>query len=641
MKSEDISLDRDSRLVFLKRRVCFYEREWTLKYQTQCTDDSDWKNSTIRVSHKKYTIRRRFKRWLKRRNPKHSPIHFKEDRYITEVSEDASVKTHVLTVSATHEADQPLYYSLSTPEDLRSANLFSLDTVSGEIRVAKSLDRETLGRHVLKVTAYERLDPSVASSATVIVDVLDAQDNAPKFEQSSYYAEIREDAPIGTTVQSVFARDMDAGKNGEVEYSLADSVGRNLFAINAKSGVIQTNAELDREETPFIRLNVVAADRGVPSLNSSALVEITVSDVNDNAPKFLLDAYSVTVAENVTIPSVILTVTANDADVGSNGKVHYSIASTSSSGLFSMDYDSGELSLIKRPDPRDSPLSLMLRAKDSGQPALSSTVHCTVTVVDVNDHAPRFLAVSGHEFFVEENIPVGTEVGRIFAVDEDSGSNGEIRYSLLGESELFEIDAVNGAIRTKADVDREYNERYSLKVKVEDGGRPALHSVTSVEVFIKDVNDNSPSFGQLHYLLTAPENTPRGSELLRLHATDVDVAQKLSYRIEYMTRDVFALIPMGTNEGALLTLAKDLSSDDEELLVVVSATDQGGLQGRCNVSIRIDDINTPPVFSGNPFSVRVSEDAAVGTQVIGMKAEDKDRGSNAELVFAIDSEDFR
>lgn len=146
-----------------------------------------------------------------------------------------------------------------------------------------------------------------------------------------------------------------------------------------------------------------------------------------------------------------------------------------------MGYDSGELSLIKRPDPRDSPLSLMLRAKDSGQPALSSTVHCTVTVVDVNDHAPRFLAVSGHEFFVEENIPVGTEVGkhqslfpwtfifasgRIFAVDEDSGSNGEIRYSLLGESELFEIDAVNGAIRTKADVDREYNERYSLKVRV-------------------------------------------------------------------------------------------------------------------------------------------------------------------------------
>lgn len=78
----------------------------------------------------------------------------------------------------------------------RSLNLFLLDTVNGEIRVAKSLDRETLNRHVLKVTAYERLDPSVSASTTVIVDLIDIQDNAPVFERNSYFAEIREDAPV-------------------------------------------------------------------------------------------------------------------------------------------------------------------------------------------------------------------------------------------------------------------------------------------------------------------------------------------------------------------------------------------------------------------------------------------------------------
>lgn len=68
--------------------------------------------------------------------------------------------------------------------------------VSGEIRLAKSLDREILDKHVLKVTAYERLDPTVSSSATVTVDVLDVQDNSPVFERDSYFADISEDAPV-------------------------------------------------------------------------------------------------------------------------------------------------------------------------------------------------------------------------------------------------------------------------------------------------------------------------------------------------------------------------------------------------------------------------------------------------------------
>lgn len=75
-------------------------------------------------------------------------------------------------------------------------NLFSLDTITGEIRVSKSLDRETLNHHVLKVTAYERLNPSISASTIVIVDLIDVQDNSPVFERNSYFTEIREDAPV-------------------------------------------------------------------------------------------------------------------------------------------------------------------------------------------------------------------------------------------------------------------------------------------------------------------------------------------------------------------------------------------------------------------------------------------------------------
>lgn len=150
----------------------------------------------------------------------------------------------------------------------------------------KPLDKETLDKHVLKITAYERLDPSISSSTTVIVDVLDVQDNSPVFERSSYYSEIREDAPIGTTVLSVFARDLDSGLNGEVEYSLSEEFGSELLRINANSGVIQTAQELDREKMASIRLNVIATDKGKPRMSSTANIEVAVLDVNDNAPVF-------------------------------------------------------------------------------------------------------------------------------------------------------------------------------------------------------------------------------------------------------------------------------------------------------------------------------------------------------------------
>lgn len=186
--------------------------------------------------------------------------------------------------------------------------------------------------------------------------------------------------------------------------------------------------------------------------------------------------------ENITTPHSLLKIKATDADSGINGntpffypflrpflgKVHYSIVTSSIANSFSIDYESGELTLKAPVSPKQSPITLMIRAKDGGQPALSSTISCTISVMDVNDHAPAFLSSSMHEILVDEDVAVGYELGRIFAVDEDLGPNGDVRYRLenVGDEEkgTFTIDKETGIIRTSNKLDREARDRYLLKV---------------------------------------------------------------------------------------------------------------------------------------------------------------------------------
>ena len=312
-----------------------------------------------------------------------------------------------------------------------------------------------------------------------------------------------------------------------------------------------------------------------------------------------------------------------------------------------MDYNTGELSIRQIPRPRQSPLSLLIRAKDEGQPSHSSTVHCQVNIIDVNDHAPTFIVSGndGHVIHIEENIPIGKEIGRLYAIDEDFGKNGEISYKILNENDennngKFVIDSVTGALKTVATLDREEKGKYKLNIVASDNGDPPLSSTADLTIIIKDLNDNAPVFDHQVYNLTLSENTSRGKKLMQIVAKDADADSKLFYKIEKMPRNLFALVNLG-EQGAVLSLAQEFMPLDQEMDVVVSATDQGGLQGRCLIHIRIDDVNSPPMFIENPVSVRIPENSPIGFHVLKMQAEDSDRDENAKLKFSIDSDKFK
>ncbi|VDN08244.1 unnamed protein product, partial [Thelazia callipaeda] len=194
LHSSSVSLDFLSGVLFAEEHVCFDVKPWEVKFSYACFNSSVIYHTFLVMDHKKYASKLRSKRWLRRRNPTVPRIHFQQERYITQIPEDLSINSLIFKLQATHITNESVYYAMVAPEDSRTANTFTLDTVSGEIRVGKTLDRETLDRHVLKVTAYERLDPAVSTSSSIIVEILDVQDNAPIFERNSYYSEIREDA---------------------------------------------------------------------------------------------------------------------------------------------------------------------------------------------------------------------------------------------------------------------------------------------------------------------------------------------------------------------------------------------------------------------------------------------------------------
>ncbi|VDM53258.1 unnamed protein product [Angiostrongylus costaricensis] len=701
--SDQISVD-ESGLIYAKQKFCFYSTFVFINYSIECGEKR--LTGRFKLGHPVFSKQRRFKRWLRRRNPDPTTIHFQQASYIKQLAESVPPGTLVETVNATHAADQPIYYSLAVPQDSRSQNIFTLDTISGEIRLAKPLDREILDKHVLKVTAYERLDPTVSSSATVIVDVLDVQDNSPVFEKDSYFADIREDAPIGTTVLSVFARDLDAGQNGEIVYSLGEGEGHELLSINTKSGVIQTAAFLDRETLPLIRLDVIATDRGDPPRLSTALIEIGITDVNDNAPMFEQEFYNITVMENVTLPTTVAYVRATDKDNGVNGKVHYSIVTTSSVPL-TIDYSTGEVVLRERLSVRSSPIAVLVRAKDGAQPALSTMVTLLLYVIDINDHAPMFIA-SQKKIFLEENMAVGDEAGRVYAIDEDSGDNGVVRYS-LNRSLDFYIDPESGVIRTATSLDRERTAEYELKVCANDLGSPSLFSCTQITVVVKDVNDNAPKFSQQEYNISLSEETPRGSQIITLKADDevmlgsillfvaaffIDAEQKIVYRIEQIDKDVVSLIDLG-EQGALLTVSGKLHSSDHIIKLEVSATDQAKdsdrgvnahltysidsdvflvnnktglvtlkepldremkssylvtvtvsdaavppLNSTMHLEIIVDDVNdNAPKFSKGNYTVSIPEDIPVGTSFTQVSAMDLDVGNNGIVDYFLNNSD--
>ncbi|NXV68410.1 PCDA5 protein, partial [Molothrus ater] len=333
-------------------------------------------------------------------------------------------------------ANAQLTYTLSPSEhfslDLQKLSDGNIET---ELVLTKSLDRETIPVHRLVLTATDGGRPSLTGTMELVISVEDANDNAPKFNQSVYQVQLPESAGVGTLVTRVNATDADEGINSEVTYGVTNFIppsGKDVISINPNTGEIHLTAPLDFEEVKVFNFRIEAKDKGTPSLSGHCKVVLEVLDVNDNAPEVWVTSLSVPVAEDASVGTVVALLSVSDRDSGENGRVRCWVQSEH----FSLEVKSKDenkvsvlLVLTKSLDRETIPVHrLVLTATDGGRPSLTGTMELVITVLDANDNAPQFNQ-SVYKVKLPENTAPGTVFFQLTATDKDEGINQEIYYS--------------------------------------------------------------------------------------------------------------------------------------------------------------------------------------------------------------------
>uniref|UniRef100_A0A673J1W4 Cadherin-23 n=1 Tax=Sinocyclocheilus rhinocerous TaxID=307959 RepID=A0A673J1W4_9TELE len=414
------------------------------------------------------------------------------------------------------------------------------------ITVNRPLDYEQVpgGLIFLTLMARDGGNPSLNSTVPVTIELFDENDNPPEFSLPSYIVNIAENIIAGATVLFVNATDLDASREfGQVSliYSLQ---GSSQFRLNTRSGEITTTALLDREMKSEYILIVRAVDGGVGPQQKTgiATVNITVLDINDNAPMWRDEPYQANVVEMSPIDTDVITVLAVDPDYGDNGTVVYSI--NPENPFYTINRNTGKIrtsgAVLDRESQNARSAQLMrtiiVSASDRGTPPLRSSASATVYVnlLDLNDNDPAFLNLP---FVAEvpEGLPIGSSVFRVQVQDPDEGDNGAVTMALqMGMPRLdFRLNTTTGVLVSTAVLDREQIGQYYLRIIAYDAGQFPRTSTSTLTITVLDVNDETPTFFPSIYNVSLYESVPRDYVVVRLNCTDNDAGlnAELSYFI--------------------------------------------------------------------------------------------------------------
>ncbi|XP_046692113.1 cadherin-23 isoform X2 [Silurus meridionalis] len=581
---------------------------------------------------------------------------FQKDAYSGSLMENQQVAQQVARARATDEDSPPnndLTYSIIYASQFRS--FFSITMVEGYavITVNRPLDYEQVpgGMIYLTLMAIDGGAPPFNSTVPIIVELFDENDNPPEFSQSSYIVRISENMVAGATVLFVTATDLDASREfgqASLIYSLQ---GPSEFRLNTRSGEITTTALLDREVKSEYILIVRAVDGGVGPLQKTgiATVNITVLDINDNAPMWQEEPYLANVVEMSPINTDVISVLALDADNGENGTVVYSISPANP--YYVINNRTGKIrtsgAVLDREslDPRAAQLmrTIVISATDRGNPPLRSSASTTVYVslLDLNDNDPTFLNLP---FIAEvpEGIPVDSSVFRVHVQDPDEAENGAVTLVLqMGIPRLdFRLNSSTGVLFSTTVLDRERIAQYQLRLVAFDAGQFPRTSTSTLTITVLDMNDETPTFFPRVYNSSVLESVPRDYVVVRLNCSDNDAGlnAELSYFITGGNQD--GKFSVGFRNGVVRTVV-DLDRETQaSYTLIIEAIDNGPAgdrkTGTATVYVEVLDVNdNRPIFLQNSYETTILENVPRGTSVLQVQATDADQGENGRVLYRI------
>ncbi|XP_047441100.1 protocadherin gamma-A11-like isoform X21 [Mugil cephalus] len=537
-----------------------------------------------------------------------------------------------------------------------SREYIELNGERGILLLKERIDREALcGQMTPCALHFQILLENPMEFYSVTVEITDINDNPPTFIRSEAYFNISESVLSGTTFTLDGATDLDVDENSVKAYALKPTdfftFKTNNQGDRRKNVEMVLNAPLDREKNEHLTLVLTAVDGGEPQMTGTMQIHITVLDANDNAPVFTQPIYKATVRENAPAGTVVATVTATDADDGSNGRITYSISTMldHAYGLFVINKRSGEVTLNGNIDyEKARNFQIDIRGSDEG--GMSGSCKLIVDVVDMNDNRPDIHIMSKSNVISEDAKP-NTIVTMINVEDADSSENGKVQC-LINDNNYFILKSTSEkfySLMTDSDLDRERASEYNITVTCYDEGVPSLSSSVTLTLQISDVNDNAPVFERSSYEAYIVENNTPGLSIFTVKARDADWNQNA--RVSYILEDssvngvpVSSYVSVSADSGVIHAVRSFDYEQIKDFQFHVKAQDGGSPPLSSNVTVKImiqDQNDNPPQVlypvqtGGSLVAEMVPRSADVGYLVTKVVAVDVDSGQNAWLSYKL------